>query len=53
MVHDAGRVGRHEEGSFEGEIQPEVKRNFFVRRIDENADDSEGQRVLGMELFGI
>ena len=42
VVHDAGRVGRHEEGSLEREVEPEVKRNFLVSRIDEDAHDTEG-----------
>jgi hypothetical protein len=42
VVHDAGRVGRHEEGSLEREVESEVKRNFLVSRIDEDAHDTKG-----------
>ena len=42
VVHDTGRVGRHEEGSLEREVESEVKRNFLVSRIDEDAHDTKG-----------
>ena len=50
MIHDASGVRRHEESSFESKIEPKMKRNFLVGRIDEYTDNSKGQWVLGMKL---
>jgi hypothetical protein len=49
VIHDAGRQRRHQQRPFERKVEPEVKRDLLVGRVDEDPDDPQGQRVLGVK----